>query len=460
MTDRFCIDGGGLVVRTESGWFLQVGVEQTQLAAETPPDVVAERFAQLCDSVKGAEKRCVLGMPGNECFFVCDELPDSIDPKDRSAVTFELERHFPLDAESMVADYFVRAASRQIAAVAIETRRHQATVDALQAAGIEVVSILPVAFLIARAFWRSDAEKSPFTLLIFAATSAESLSAESLSVDGGGVYRWRQFHDGDDELRRHQATVADRVDASERTVIVGRSELPFPLRGRVQWCDRAALRLAAEGAGLALGGRWGRWPDLRRGDLAPSDPLFAVAGPLRKLAWAATCCCLILAIAAGYRGNRLAAESETVRRQQRAVFAEAYPGRRVPVMLMRTVRGEHSKTLGSRGRGDAIRLPVPATRVLRDLYRGLEHAQRVGGVRLRLMDLKIVDGVCSVTVRAVDAVQIGTIAKSLETIGFDVTPPAAEQIDPSKDEPIPTYQSTLSAVWNAPANRVEEGVDS
>ena len=129
------------------------------------------------------------------------------------------------------------------------------------------------------------------------------------------------------------------------------------------------------------------------------------------------------------------------------------------MMLMRTVRGEHSKTLGSRGRGDAIKLPVPATRVLKDLYRGLEHAQRVGGARLRLMDLKIVDGVCSLTVRAVDAVQIGTIAKSLETIGFDVTPPAAEQIDPSKDEPIPTYQSTLSAVWNPPEKRAEEAID-
>lgn len=455
MSDRFCIDGGGLIARTESGWFLQVGFEQTELAAETPPKVVAERFAHLCDSVKGADKRCVLGVPSGECFFVCDELPDSIDAKDRSAVTFELERHFPLDAESMVADYFVRAASGQIAAVAIETRRHQPTVDALEAAGIEVVSILPTAFLIARAFYRSDAEKSPFTLWIFASTSAESLS-----VDGGGVYRWRQFYDADDELRRHQATVADQVDASERTVIVGRSELTFQPRGRVQWCDRDAARLAAEGAGLALGGRWGRWPDLRRGDLAPSDPLFAVAGPLRKLAVAATCCFLILSIAAWYRGNRLAAESESVRQQQRAVFAEAYPGRRVPVMLMRTVRGEHSKTLGSRGRGDAIKLPVPATRVLKDLYRGLEHAQRVGGVRLRLMDLKIVDGVCSLTVRAVDAVQIGTIAKSLETIGFDVTPPAAEQIDPSKDEPIPTYQSTLSAVWNPPANRAEEGVES
>ncbi|QEG02834.1 GspL periplasmic domain protein [Stieleria maiorica] len=454
-TDRFCIDGGGLLAQTESGWFLQVGAEPVELDAESSPEVAAASFARLCDDVRGAEKRCVLGLPAGECFFVYDDLPAGIDAKDRDAVTFELERHFPLDAESMVADYFVRPSAGQIAAIAIETRRHRKMVDALEAAGIDVVAILPTTFLVARTLQRGRPTASPYTALILG-----DAASESVSVDADGVYQWRKFCGGDDELARHQAVVAEPSESSQTTIVLGRSELTFQPVGQVERCDRDVIQLAAEGAGLVLGGRWGRWPDLRRGDLAPSDPLRAVAAPLRRLAIAAACCLMVLLIASWYRGGRLAERSESLRQQQRALFAESFPQRRVPVLLMRTVRNEHRKTLGSRGRGDAIRLPVAATTVLRELYRGLRHAQQVGAARFRVIDVKIVDGDCSLTVRAVDAVQIGTIAQSLETVGFQVAPPASDQIDPSKDEPIPTYQSTLSAVWKPTPIDADEGVDS
>ncbi|WP_182866114.1 type II secretion system protein GspL [Stieleria mannarensis] len=453
--DRFCIDGGGLVAQTESGWCLQVGSESVELDAEMSPEVVAARFARLCDDVRGAEKRCVLGLPAGECFFVCDELPAGLDAKDRDAVSFELERHFPLDAESTVADYFVRPSAGQIAAVAIETRRHRTTVDALEAAGVDVVSILPTTLLVARAVQRHQSPASPFTLLMLS-----EATCQSVSVDGDGVYQWRQFCGGEDELARYHAVVAEPSGSSQTMIVLGRRELTFRPVGQMEWCDRDVIQLAAEGAGLVLGGRWGRWPDLRRGDLAPSDPLKAVAAPLRRLALAATGCLVILVIASWYRGGRLAEQSGSVRQQQRALFAESFPQRRVPVMLMRTVRNEHRKTLGSRGRGDAIRLPVAATTVLRDLYRGLRQAQQLGGARFRVIDVKIVDGACSLTVRAVDAIQIGTIAQSLETVGFQVAPPASDQIDPGKDEPIPTYQSTLSAVWKQTPVDAAEGVDS
>jgi hypothetical protein len=269
-------------------------------------------------------------------------------------------------------------------------------------------------------------------------------STETLFVDSTGVRKWKRFSRGEDELRRHHSIC---VDPSPTVVVVGRHDLSFKPGGRVQWCDRTAAQLLAVGAEVALSGRWGRWPDFRRGDLAPGDPLYAVARPLRRLAATATLCFLLLSVAAWHRGRKIAAESEALRERQRSEFLHAFPGQRVPPLLMRTVRSEYSKTLGSRGRGDSIKLPTPATIVLGDLFGGLGHAQRVGGARFRLIDVGIVDGECSITVRAKDAIQIGTIAKSLESVGFRVAPPASEQIDPSKEEPIATYQSTISAVW-------------
>lgn len=444
------IHGGGLIRQSDAGWVIQVGSELSALPTDASPQLIAERFSELCTAVSGADNRCVLALASSECFFADFDPPDSIDPKDRRAVLYELERHFPLDAESMVADFSVDGSSRRISALAIETDRHRGLVDALENAGIEIVSILPASLLVARATLRWIDGNAPFRLFLLNRTAAESML-----VDDDGVTQWRRFYDLD-ELRRHHTIIADSNDALQ-SVVVGRKNLSFATDEAAQRCNLSVQQLSAQGAAIVLGGRWGRWPDFRRGDLAPSDPLVAVARPLGMLALAATFCFLIITLAAWYRSARIADQSEIVREQQRSEFQSAFPGRRVPVMLLRTVRSEHSKTLGSRGGDKSIQLPIPATTVLGDLFRGLAHAQRVGGARYRLLDIDIADGNCSLTVRAEDAIQIGTIAKSLETVGLDVSPPASQQIDPSKEEPIPTYQSTIAAVWTASQANSQNG---
>ncbi len=455
--DNGSVDGGGVIRQLESSWLIQVGHETLTLPSDASPELISDRFAELCKTVPGADKRCVLALSSDECFCVDFDRPESIDLRDRAAIKFELERHFPLDAESMVSDYSVRGSSKRISAVAIETDRHRALVTVLENAGIEIVSIVPFSLLVARAaLLRLDNRLdngASFELFL-----VDHDLAESLRVDEDGVFQWRRFYDAD-ELRRRYAITADPNDRSQN-LVVGQKRLPFKPHGPVQWCDRSADQLAIEGAALVLAGRWGRWPNFRVDDLAPADPLYAVAKPLRLLAVAATVCFLVVACAAWYRSERIAKESEAIREAQRSLFRATFPGRRVPVMLLRSVRNEHGKTLGSRGRGDSIKLPMPATTVLGELFRGLAHARSVGDARFRLLDVDIVDGDCSLTVRAVDAIQIGTIAKSLETVGFAVSPPASEQIDPSKDEPIPTYQSTISAVWSTPTAVAKNGDDS
>ncbi|MCA9140797.1 MAG: hypothetical protein KDB00_28690 [Planctomycetales bacterium] len=451
-----CIDGGGLITRTESRWLIQVGREQVELAANTDPKLAAERFANLCDDVKGVQRRCVLALDASECFFASFEVPDSIDASDRGAITYELERHIPLDAEAMVSDHSISAANGRVAAVAVQIDRQRQIIDALESSGIEVVSIIPLAFLAARRLQqivaqRSKPEPNSLGLLMF-----HDGSVDAMTVDVGGIVRWRQFGDSEVELRRHQVIDSDHIDSSAPLWVVEGEDRDLKTSRPVHHCESSFIQLAAAGTNLALRGRWGRWPDLRRGGLAPRDPLFAVAGPLRMFAISAVASLIVIAVAAWFRGERLAEQSERVRQQQRAAFTSAYPARRVPVMLMRTIRSEHNKALGSRGRGDTIDLPIPATTVLRQVYRGLEHAQTVQKIRLRLTDINIVDGECSLTVRAVDAVEIGVIAKSLETVGFEVQPPASEQIQPSKDEPIATYQSTIMAVWRDKKTAIDE----
>ena len=449
------IEGGGLVYFCESGWQIQVADLRVELPPDADAHTAAQSFAALCNRVGGAERRCVIALASEECFFANIERPDSIDAKDRGAILFELERHFPLDAEAMVAEYSLDPRTDRVAAVAIESDRQLDLIAALEAVGIEVVSIIPRAFLIARAVtqwkvarWKSD--RDSFRLLL-----VDQDASDWMIVGDEGVSGWRQFFSVDDEAGRHVTVMPD--DDLPTLIIVGRRELAFQPSGDVKRCDLSASELAAQGASLVLRSRWGRWPDLRQGKLAPDDPLFAVAGSLRRLAIAVACCFAVLIVAASYRTTKLAEESESIRRDQRSAFAEAYPDRRVPILLMRTVRNEHRQTLGSRGRGDAIKLPTPATTVLRDLYDGLDQARRKDQAKFRMLDLDIADGECLLTVRAVDSATIGKIARSLETVGFEVAPPASEQIDPSKDEPIITYQSTISAIWSPPSESESAG---
>ncbi|MCO8121761.1 type II secretion system protein GspL [Stieleria sp. TO1_6] len=449
------INGGFLIQQTAAGWQLGIGPDPTTLPADATAQQIVTELNERLQTDPNVQRRCVLGLASDACFFARIDQPEGVDAKDRAAMAFELERWFPLDAESMVADSWIHPASGQIAAVAIESSRYQPLVGALEQAGIEIAAIVPTSFLIARAVDDESDLRSSFELILLAPSSAESIA-----VDRDGVFQWKRFVDVGDELPQHHAAAGEHGLQPATMIIVGQNEVPIDPQREVIECDQSIEQLIAAGANQVLAAKWGRWPDLRRGDLAPKDPLYAVAGPLRMLALAALLAFATITGAAWFKGQRIERESHAVVEQQRDEFRQSFPDRRVPVMLMRTVRSEHNQMLGSRGRDDSIQLPTPATTVLRDLIIGLEHAQKIGQARYRLIEIEVTDGTCSLTVRAQDARQIGSIAKSLETVGFTVTPPASEQIDPSKDEPLATYQSTILAVWTGNRADDEPGDDS
>jgi len=351
-----------------------------------------------------------------------------------------LERVVPIDAESMVVDHWIRPQTKQLVALSTSADRHRDLAEAIERARIELVAIVPSAFLVARAVadWRTLSE--PFRLAIF-----DDGGCDHLVFDPTGIADWKHCADAT-EWVRHQAVWMDNDAEQDTLVVVGRNDLDVHVHPPVQWCPLAPSQLLARGAVRVLEGRWGRWANLRRGGLAAKDPLVAIARPLRWLSLAAIVACLSVISAAWYRGSRIQERSESVRAAQRAAYRETFPERRPPVMLMRSVRSEYQNVLGSRGRGDGFDLPKPATAALADVLAGLTRA-KAAGARFRLLELDIADGACSLTVRARDAVQIGTIAKSLKQSGFEVQPPAAQQIEPGREEPIPTFQSTITAVW-------------
>ncbi|MEL6104628.1 MAG: hypothetical protein AAFU85_01270 [Planctomycetota bacterium] len=435
---------GCLIWQTPNQWRMVVGGLEHSLPAKTPIQEVAEEARQLAGQFGPAGRRCVFGIPSTECFFANLATEEIGTVKDRSAVAFELERFFPLDAEAMVADFTVDRTGSRIAAVCVEGDRQRDLIDELESHDIDVTSVLPASFLIARGLVGTGDISGPFEMIL-----AVSNDYESLVVDDDGVWHWKTLF-GETGLNQHLAL--DEENQSP-LVLVDCRDLKLETTRSVQHCEESAGRLAVYGSDQVLTGQWGRWIELRRGALAPADPLRAIATPLRWLALTAAVCLILVSFAAGYRSQRISEAIMSIKDEQRAAFRKAFPDRRVPVMLERTVRSEHRRAMGARGKGDSIKLPTPATGVLRQLYVGLERATSEADARFRITDLSINDGECSLTVRARNSVDIGAIAKTLESVGFLVQPPGSEQIEPSKDEPIATYESTIKAVWTDEADR-------
>ncbi|KAA5541084.1 hypothetical protein FYK55_19520 [Roseiconus nitratireducens] len=438
---------GCLIHQCDDHWQLICGDQIQTVTADSSPRDRARAVAELISANQLRRPRCVLALATPECFFTTLDAFDGIDPNDSVAMSFELERFFPLDAEAMVACVTVQPRTGRLAALAVSADRHREFADALRSEGLELEAIVPWSFLVARGLIeRRDVSNAVRIIL----NEPSSSSREILQVDRDGIWQWKHASD-----LRTSPTVKQSADAGlsepAATVVIGTAHAPAEPQAESELVSaepssESAEQLGAAGVDVLLAGRWGRWPDLRRGVLAPSDPLHAVASQLRWLAIAAAVCLLTVTAAGWMRNRRLTSDLETVMDQQRRAFRQTFPDRSDPVLLMRTVRSEHRKALGSKGQGVAVPLPIPATEVLRRIYQGLKRAGSEQESRFRVLDIDIVDGECALTVRTRDARQLGVIANSLQANGFQVSPPASEQVEPSRDEPVSTYQSTIVAV--------------
>lgn len=450
------VTGGGLIEQTLSGWRIHCGDQTRELSASIDQADLVDTFTEQLRA-SGEPPRCVLALAAPECFYTTFGSNDAAIGKDRTATLYELERHFPLDAEGMVVDFWKSpvdlpdGSGNRICAVAVDQQRMQALVDAVEDSHIELVAIVPKDFMIAQALSNADGSPPRLDLLL-----GKDSTWDYLEIRQGALVTWKHWSEAGDRLGQQLRLIRsehlkDQSSSDPPLHVVSEDESAetrdaIESTGKTQWHTESQTGLLIQSANRVLAGRWGSLVNLRRGAFAPRDPLIAVAKPLRRLTLAASLCAAVLLAASWFRTSKIETAVQTVLEEQRSAFRDAFPDRRVPSLLLRSVRTEHRRTLGSRGRGTVVDLPTPATAVMADLLHGLANA-RQQGARFRLLDCAIEDGECSVTLRTREAGQIGVIAKSLEGAGFRVGPPATQQIPSSRDEPVLTFQSTLSIKW-------------
>lgn len=176
--------------------------------------------------------------------------------------------------------------------------------------------------------------------------------------------------------------------------------------------------------------------DLRRDALGHRDPLRQIRLPLRTAGVAIAVCFIAMIVGSWWRTDLVEQEISRIRQQQQREFEDAFPNARVPAALLRRVRSEHSKVLGSRGKTAAVEAPLEAPLILRQVLDSLPEK-----IRFQVQRIVIANGEVTMDLLVRNPVDSGTIAGALSEAGFDVEPPGTTQKDDR------SYQSQLKAKW-------------
>ena len=443
-----------LVVERIDDWFIKVG-EETEVVAHSVTTEELVTCVQLMIKLAGLNSpKCVLAPASRNSFFTTLATGDDLDPRDRDALIYELEDHLPLDAESMVADFVTvpEVVASQlsksptqpngttesesnhatfVSAVAIETKQWQAIAEAFESNGIQIRCVIPAACLATRSLCQSRRFTDVVELVL-----CDDNRADFITVGSDTILGWKHLHLNAEAIRRHR--LLDPLSA-ETTVVVGADNDALELiagQTAVEPNDEPLETHWERGAELSLSKQSSRWFDLRRDQLAPADPLRPIASQLRWVAFAVAACLFAMVIGGWWRTHRIEQEIDQLRTQQQTEFKETFPGVRVPAALMRRVKSEHARVMGSRGASTQVELPRSAVAVMQDLLEGLP-----SDIRFRVTNISILNGRVDLDLQVRSPVDAGAFATSLSQAGFQVEPPVTTQKD-SK-----TFDSVLEANW-------------
>ncbi|MFK8115061.1 MAG: GspL/Epsl periplasmic domain-containing protein [Rubripirellula sp.] len=428
-----------LIVERDSEWWIAAGDATDTIAIDASADELATCVDVVVKQSGLKNPQCVLAPASTSCFFATLPLTEDIDIRDRSALTYELEDHLPIDAESMVADFSVVPSTsdpKTVSAVAIETRRWHSIAEALEERGLPVRSIVPAAVLLTRSLCRELNLTDTVELVL-----ADDKSCDLITVNAETILVWK--HAGLDPklLQRHRSLMVGQTNI-DRTLAIGAAPDEPAIRQAypdVEFVPTTTEECMIHGAELTLSKHADHWFDLRRDTLGPSDPLRAIQTHLRVATVAAALFLIVLATGGWWRGQQIEAEIGKIQDQQRELFEKTFPNTRIRGDVAFRVRREHRSLMGLRGATNQnLDVPVSAPMVLREVMAALPTE-----TPFRLKTIRVEDGHVVLDVEVRQFLDAGEISDALSQAGFVVQPPQISK----KEQGDQSVGSMLEADW-------------
>ncbi len=432
---------GSLIIEGEHEWRIHVADDYRTLPKASEHAAIVATVKELLAKSKGVHSGCIIAPASDSCFFSCLHLPPAIDTRDRSSLIYELENHLPIDAESMAADFSVLPATAHedqtlhgssVSAIAVEVHDWKPLADKLESANIPVTNIIPSAIL---AIASLNAKHS------FAGTSSLMLChanhADLITLADDHISSWKYAKLEAASLERHKFL---DLPESNQILVVDCTEAQGSLIrdhvGSVQIEPDSLVASCLQGANAVFSKPASIHFNLRRDDLASEDPLRPINRQLSWLAFAVAACLITMIFGSWWRTTKIENKIAENLLAQSEVFKESFPDTRVPASLLRRVRSEHSRIMGSRNATKQIEAPNSATEVMRVLLASLPT-----DIRVRISSIDIRNGALDLTFQVQHFVEAGIVAEALSQSGFDVSQPATAQKDAK------TFESTIQAKW-------------
>jgi hypothetical protein len=446
---------GSLIIEGEYEWRIHVANDFRILPKASENAEIVATVKELLAKSKGVHTGCIIAPASDSCFFSSLNLPPEIDTRDRHSLIYELENHLPIDAESMAADFSVPPAvvhetqterGRSVSAIAVEVNDWKPLADKLESEDIPVTNIIPSAILAIASLHEKHSFSGISSLMLGHGDHADLIT---LAEDHISSWKYTNFEVA--SLERHKFLDLPKpnqilvVDCTEAQCALIRDNV-----GSIQIEPDSLVTHYLEGASKALSKPASIPFNLRRDDLASEDPLRLISRQLSWLGFAVAACLITMIFGSWWRTTRIENKIAENQLAQSAAFRESFPNTRVPASLLRRVRSEHSRIMGSRNATQQIAAPNSATEVMRVLLASLPTE-----IRVRVSSIDIRNGDLNLTFQVQHFVEAGIVAEALSQGGFDVSQPATAQKDAK------TFESTIQAKWrknvSASANQAGEG---
>ena len=422
----------------------QLEIVPVEAQPDHPPEqVVALVVAQL-KQLGYQGQAVVLGLPSGDCLARALELGDG-DSRDRAGLKFDLEEFLPFDAEQTVADF---AWSDGCAlGVAVENTKYARWVEALEAAGVWVQSISPVA-LLAIQFSRPPQDPGPRIVLW-----GHDGHLEMCEVVDGQPRQWQVLPaDPPAALRRLRAALLHQPPDVTIEVHDAAPELVAALQaerigGVIDTLDKMPLLEAAvRGSAHVLAGSHTPWIDLCREQLSYGDRHRALRPYYRLVTLAAVAFVITFLSAMWVRSLQYQAQVRQASNELEQLYRDLFPGRAAPVGVRSRLESELTNLLERRGTSidvDATRSALPT---VYDLLATVPADSRFQFTKIefRPEDI-IIDG------EVLDIGQSQLIAAGLAERGFEVGVPYEERTEHGSVSFRLTARKTTTSPTPAPA---------
>jgi hypothetical protein len=313
-----------ILVPDEGVWHVGAGGSLTDVAVATdatPAEIAVAVSAEFARHGYGGQG-VLLGVPSGWCLAAWISTED-LRRGDRDAMAYRLEEKLPLAAEAVAADFVTAPVGGRALGVCVTIDRVAPLVTALEAAGVVVQSISPLAMLAMQSrVARVAPAKSELVIWEDGGRAELFLLAEGMPV------AW-SLSAGRDDLELQRALLLAQFGEVERTTVVEQSE--------------SIRDTATRMAGAVLSGRVRPWVELRRGALSAGDRLRIYRRAINAALAMAAVFLIALTVSLVYRGwryERLANSSDAA---LRADFRREFAGWAEPVSVAATISSERRR---------------------------------------------------------------------------------------------------------------------